>query len=274
MAFRIAVLAEKGGVGKTTTVAHLGAALARRGHRPLLIDLDPQKNLTEWIGPSNDGVAERNIFRVLEDPFAPLADFIVPSRIDGVALICGARGLGLADRLLGTTKSGRPRDPNNVLETALQQLPEEYDVVLMDGPPSVGQINGNAIVAAQLVVVPIEPGEFAFRGLTKIGETIKEMLGERILEEAPAIAALLTLVKSGRLTTTMYEEEARKALHGYERGHVFSTQVRYREAMQRLPKILRTAYDTSVARDVATDYEHVADELIAFLTKLGKAAAK
>jgi chromosome partitioning protein len=274
MAFRAAVLAEKGGVGKTTTSLHLAIALTNMGHRVLLVDLDPQKNLTEWLiaDQADAAPALATIYQVLEDPHAPTERMVTSTRFPGLDIIQGARGLGLPEALLGKTKSGRPRDPNNVLETALRQVDDRYDVIIMDGPPSVGLVNGNALVAAQVVIVPIEPGEFAFRGLTKIGDTIKEMLDEHIIQEPPAIAALLTLVKVGRRTNAQYETQAQDALKDYDRGHVFKSAVRYREVMQRIPGDRLTAFDLKKkdTNDVVHDYVAVADELIAFLERMAQ----
>ncbi|MBB1517466.1 ParA family protein [Tessaracoccus sp. MC1679] len=161
----VAVVNQKGGVGKTTTVFHLARAAARRGRRILVIDLDPQANSTAALAevePDQVGIAD-----VLKRPPEVLADVLVegPWGID-VAPSSGEPLAWVRDQLVGET-IGRERR----LATALASL-SEYDLVLIDCAPAVDQLTINALVAAQLALIVTEAKLFSANGLGSLLNTI------------------------------------------------------------------------------------------------------
>jgi chromosome partitioning protein len=165
----VAVINQKGGVAKTTTVANLGAGLALRGLRTLLIDLDPQANLTLGCGIEADGGRYR-LPEVLADPeTVPLAAavrqigelpfYIAPGHID----------MARTEALLG-----RETDAVYRLRDAIDQMTRRYalDWILMDCPPSLGLLTQSAIVASNHLLVPSQPNMYAFAGMDTLNKMV------------------------------------------------------------------------------------------------------
>ena len=170
MATKIAVANQKGGVGKTTTTANLGVAMARDEKRVLLVDMDPQSNLTAAFG------LERNLAETLTQalidrdrplPILRVADAsgievdIVPASLDMTTV-----ETALASRI---GREMRLRDK-------LRKVEEDYDFILIDTPPSLGLLTVNSLVAAEYVVVPTEARFFSLQGLEMLKESINEVL--------------------------------------------------------------------------------------------------
>jgi chromosome partitioning protein len=175
MATVIAVANQKGGVGKTTTTANLGAALALRGRRVLLIDLDPQGNLTSAFGLEKDvqqTVAESLLDRRVPLPVVSVANGSASG--DGghhLSVVPAAVGLASAEAQL-MNKLGRELR----LRDQLLGVSERYDFVMIDTPPSLGVLTINALVAASKVIIPTEARFFSLQGLQMLEESIEEIL--------------------------------------------------------------------------------------------------
>ncbi|MBO0701989.1 MAG: ParA family protein [Candidatus Dormibacteraeota bacterium] len=160
----LAVVNQKGGVGKTTTVINAGAAIADRGHAVVVVDLDPQGNATSGLGI--DPAREREgVYEVLFGS-RPLADVLVASSNPGLRVAPSHRGLAGAEVEL----IGEPRRESR-LRDALATLPDDVDLVLLDCPPSLGLLTLNAITAADLMLVPLQAEYFALEGLSHLIET-------------------------------------------------------------------------------------------------------
>src|SRR5439155_10731647 len=166
----IAIANQKGGVGKTTTAVNLGAALAERAQRILLIDLDPQGNATSSLG-MQDFEGES-----LYDPLlgeTTLADKILPTRLDHLFLVP-------ADLDLAGAEVEIARMPDHLLRLArtLQPLRADsaFDFVLLDCPPSLGILMNNALAAADELLTPIQCEYFALEGLVKIVRLIEQVI--------------------------------------------------------------------------------------------------
>lgn len=166
----IAIANQKGGVGKTTTTANLGAALATMGHRVLLIDLDPQGNLTSSFGLERQ--TERTIADALLDRRIPLpVRHVMNSSSGSLDVVPSALTLASAEAAL-MTKLGRELRLRDQLAT----VSDQYDWALIDTPPSLGLLTVNAMVAATGVIVPTEARFFSLQGLQMLQETVEEIL--------------------------------------------------------------------------------------------------
>jgi len=176
MATVIAVANQKGGVGKTTTTANLGAALALRGRRVLLVDLDPQGNLTSAFGLEKDvqqTVAESLLDRRIPLPVVSVANGSAGSHenLRKLSVVPASVGLASAEAQL-MNKLGRELR----LRDQLLSVDEQYDYVMIDTPPSLGVLTVNALVAATKVIIPTEARFFSLQGLQMLEESIEEIL--------------------------------------------------------------------------------------------------
>jgi chromosome partitioning protein len=171
---RVIVLAnQKGGVAKTTTTLNLGVAFAEQGHRVLLVDLDPQGNLTMSQGLDPDAI-DQSMFDVLVHRL-PMDQVIVTREVD---IAVSSIDLAGADMAL-SSQIGRER----ALEKALAPIKDRYDYILIDTPPSLGLLTVNAFVAGTGVIVPVQTEYLSLRGLVQLENTltmVRENLNPRI----------------------------------------------------------------------------------------------
>jgi chromosome partitioning protein len=161
----LAVVNQKGGVGKTTTVVNLAAIMAARGKKVLLIDVDPQGNATSGLGFDKNHL-NQTIYDVLID-HEPMQNAVYESGRDNLHLCPANIELAGAEvELVGFVSR------ETVLKKAVQNIKNAYDVILMDCPPSLGLLTVNALTAADGVLVPIQSEYYALEGLTQLMETL------------------------------------------------------------------------------------------------------
>ena len=161
----VALLNQKGGVGKTTSTVNLGAALARYGQRVLLIDLDPQSNLSLHFGVES-GAEQRTIRDLLLDPTCRVEDCVQSAR-PGLDFIPAVTELALVEGELAQQQGMQA-----VLRSKLEPIYGNYDVVLLDCPPSLGVLSVNALTVADEVFVPMQAHYLPLRGLEKLLQTV------------------------------------------------------------------------------------------------------
>ena len=160
----LCVANQKGGVGKTTTSINLAASLAFAGKKTLLVDMDPQCNATSGIGSRP---VDRHPLVVDE----PIRNSIVPTKVDGLSLLPGARSFSDVNVL-----AGGGADEARILVDHLDVGTSHYDFVLIDCPPSVGHLTQTALAASSEVFMPIQCEYFAMEGLTQMIEVIRGVM--------------------------------------------------------------------------------------------------
>jgi len=238
---------QKGGVAKTTTTLNLGVALSEQGLKVLLVDLDPQGNLTMSQGLNPDTI-ERSMFDVLVHRL-PIEEVIHHTEVD---LAVSSIDLAGAELAL-SSMIGRER----ALEKALAPVRESYDYVLIDTPPSLGLLTINALVASNGVIVPVQCEYLSLRGLVQLENTLS-MIREN-LNPSVGIEGILPTMFDSR---TLHSREAVEILQENFGELVFDTKirktVRYAEAPVKGTSVLK--YDPTGS--AAQAYRDLAKEVL------------
>jgi chromosome partitioning protein len=238
---------QKGGVAKTTTTLNLGVALSEQGLKVLLVDLDPQGNLTMSQGLNPDTI-ERSMFDVLVHRL-PIEEVIHHTEVD---LAVSSIDLAGAELAL-SSMIGRER----ALEKALAPVKERYDYVLIDTPPSLGLLTINALVASNGVIVPVQCEYLSLRGLVQLENTLS-MIRENLNPDV-GIEGILPTMYDKR---TLHSREAVEILQENFGDLVFDTKirktVRYAEAPVKGTSVLK--YDPS--GNAAQAYRQLAKEVL------------
>lgn len=188
----IAILNQKGGVGKSTTTINLGAALGEMGKQVLLIDLDPQGNTSSGLGIEK-GELEHCIYDVLIDPDVSLTDIIIPDVCEGLDVAPATINLAGAEVELVAEMARENR-----LKEAIGAVRGKYDYVFIDCPPSLGLLTVNALVAADKLLIPIQCEFYALEGVTKLLDSMKRV--KTYLNPALDIYGVLLTMYDGRTT--------------------------------------------------------------------------
>jgi chromosome partitioning protein len=253
MAHTIAVLSQKGGTGKTTAVRTLTDALRRSGVRTLAVDLDPQGNLSDYFDLPPD--VEPTIADVLAGRASAaeaIHDDMIPANLS----------LAEAELMLGG-KMGREL----TLRRAFTDLPEEYELVLIDCPPSLGLLTVNALVAADQALITAEAQYFALQGVEQAMEVV-ELARDGLNPQLTVLGVLLNLADM----RTVHSREALASLKERFGQQVFDTVVRssiaYAESAERATSIL------DHRPDLGADYLDVASEMLTRLPGLGDASQR
>jgi len=164
---------QKGGVGKTTTVASLAGALVKRGQRVLMIDTDPHASLGYYFGIDSDEVPGSlyDVFlnhQTLTQAF--ILKHVIPTQIEGLDIISASMALATLDRSLGHQEG-----MGLVLRNLLALLEDQYDVAIIDCPPVLGVLMVNALAASQHIIIPVQTEFLAIKGLERMVKTMEIM---------------------------------------------------------------------------------------------------
>ncbi|NTV64712.1 MAG: ParA family protein, partial [Oscillochloris sp.] len=204
MGHTFALAMQKGGVGKTTTTLSLGTMLAERGRRVLLIDLDPQANLTQGLG-INPSDREYSVYEVLLNP-ARGVEFATCRAAGGVDLVPASLDLAGAELELAG-RVGREL----LLREALRATRASYDYILIDPPPSLGIFSLNALAAADTVIVPLQLHAYALKALPQLEEAIELV---REIHPALVIGGIICTLADRRTNLCQQIEQQVRAQHG------------------------------------------------------------
>ena len=243
----IAVVNQKGGVGKTTTAVNLTAALHDLGLRVLLCDFDPQANATSGLGVDKRKVKKDVYDTVVND--VPTAEAIVTTKY-GDVLPSSADLAGAAVELIGLP------NPNHRLLNALQQVKDQYDLIFIDCPPSLEMLTLNGLAAADGILVPVQCEYYALEGLSDLMSTLR-MVKKRINPALEIFGVALTMFDGKTNFSTQVAQEVRRHFPGKVYSAVVPRNVRLAEAPSHgLPV---TAYDRSSKGALA--YKAMAEEI-------------
>jgi len=255
---RIAVINQKGGVGKTTTTVSLGAALARKGYRVLLLDLDPQANLTVHVDKRPDLESHTMTNLLVED--AQLADLVQETAIANLFVVPSDSSLAGVEQVLAN-RIGR----ETILREALDAFPaaSSFDFVLFDCPPSLGVLSANVLVATDKVVIPMQAEFLSLQGMAKLLEVIQ--LVQKRLNPTLQIACVLPCMVDGR---TNLSAEVLREIEQHFGTLLTKTRIRNNVKLAEAPSFGSTIFDHAPDSNGASDYEAFTSE---FLQMIGMA---
>ena len=243
----IAVVNQKGGVGKTTTAVNLTASLHDLGLKVLLCDFDPQANATSGLGVEKRKL-KHSVYDVIINDI-PVRDAIVTTKF-GDILPASADLAGAGVELLAID------DPNYRLKKALSQVKSDYDVIFIDCPPTLEMLTLNGLSAADGILIPVQCEYFALEGLSDLMTTMR-MVKKRINPELEIFSVILTMFDGRTNFSTQVAQEVRRHFPGKVCAAVIPRNVRLAEAPSH--GIPVTAYDKNSRGALA--YKAVAEEL-------------
>jgi chromosome partitioning protein len=256
----IAMMNQKGGVGKTTTTVNLGAALAELGKKVCLIDLDPQAHLTINYGvePTADHVS---LYDVLIDDKSFLEAVHIVDK--NVALVASSIDLAGAEVEL-VNVIGR----EVLLKKKLEQAQHDFDIMLIDCPPSLGLLTLNALAVAGEVIIPMQPHFLALQGVAKLLETV-HLVSARINPQLKVAGVVLTMYDAQtKLTSEVvaelngFIESAKGKPLPWAAAKVFSTKIRRNIKLAECPSFGQTILKYDGHSNGAFDYRNLARELV------------
>jgi chromosome partitioning protein len=248
----ITVANQKGGVGKTTTAINLAAALAQKGLRTLLIDLDPQGNSTMSFVDRRD--VGKSIYEVLTDPEVSFFDIVKETNIPKLTLAPARISLAKVEsKLLGEL------DGHFRLKDKLQVVREsgEYDAILIDTPPTLGMITVNALVASTHILIPIQSSYFALEGTDDLLETV-EKIKNRPNPNLQILGVVITLHDK----RTTLGKDIQRQINEVFKGKLFKTTISKSIRLEESPAYRESIFTFAPRSSGALEYYSLTEEIL------------
>jgi len=243
----IAIVNQKGGVGKTTTCVNLTAALTNQGKKVLMCDFDPQANSTSGMGV--DKTASKGVYEVLIES-SPTIDAVVHTRF-GDVLPSNKALAGAGIELIGMDRR------EFLLKDALAQIADQYDYILIDCPPSLGMLTVNALAASDGVVIPMQCEFYALEGLTQLLSTVGR-IKKRYNPYLAIYGILVTMYNRRLLLSTQVMEQ----LQQHYREKLFSLPISRNVKLSEAPGFGCPVYYHDKTSKGSKEYMQVAKELV------------
>jgi chromosome partitioning protein len=262
MALVLGVVNQKGGVGKTTTSVNLGAALAVRGKRVLLIDIDAQANASTHLGIATGD--EEETVESSEDRLIPAFtsyDVLKGSKTVGEVALKRSQNLDVIPSSLllsaADLELGGVVGRELLLKRALSKVSDEYDVIVVDCPPALGLLSLNALAAVQKVIVPVQSEYLALHGVRQLLDTIDQV--RAIYNPELVVGGVLICLHDSRRRLARAVAET---IHSYFGDLVFKTVIRTNVALAEAPAQGKTIFEYAEKSSGAEDYQSLAAEVM------------
>lgn len=247
----IAITNQKGGVGKTTTAINLSAALASKGLRTLLVDLDPQANSSMSFLDIHE--PRKAVYEALTEPDVHLADILVKAdRVPGLDLAPSSIALAKIEaKLIGEL------DSHYRLKDELDAVHQNYDYIVIDTPPTLGIITVNALVAATHVLIPVQASYFALEGTDDLLETV-EKVKMRANPELQILGALITLFDKRTLLSKDILDQVQRVFG----DRVFETVITKSVRLEESPAYRESIFTFAPRSSGAYEYYRLSEEVV------------
>jgi len=251
----VAICSQKGGVGKTTTAVNLGTSLAYYHRKQVLvIDLDPQGHVEKSLGAIiSDGIEYTPLSKILETRRANIMDAVIKTDLENFHLTPGDKALVQTESVL-SSRIGK----EFILRTAIETARTLYDIILLDCPPSLGNLTLNGLVAADHVLIPCEMSVLAFEGVTDLLETLREVT-DRLNPQLDVLGVLFTRVDGRNITMNQLISDNMKRFFN---GKILKSQVAINTALNKSQLEGKPVFHFAPQSSGAIHYHSLSDEVI------------